>query len=259
MSPRSRRIRSDGAENDLALSREQCRELDRLAEDRYGLVGRVLMENAGRSLAEAAIKLAGPRPRVLIVCGPGANGGDGFVAARHIANAGIRVGVVTLGEPEAGGDAAANLRAIEAMELPIVDGSGGDGSGGAPQAIERVVKRLGGCSCVVDAVFGTGLSRAPKGSAAEAIRTIVLLGDRGAEVVAADVPSGLDADTGEALGDCVRADLTVSFACRKIGFRNPGASAYLGEVSVGEIGAPAALAEELAREASRVPAENGGS
>lgn len=254
MSPRSRRTRPDRTENDLALSREQCRELDRLAEERYGLVGRVLMENAGRSLAEAVIELAGPRPRVLIVCGPGANGGDGFVAARHIANAGIRVGVVTLGEPEAGSDAAANLRAIEAMELPIVDGSGG-----APLAIERVVKRLGGCSCVVDAVFGTGLSRAPKGSAAEAIRTIVLLGDRGAEVVAADVPSGLDADTGEALGDCVRADLTVSFACRKIGFRNPGASAYLGEVSIGEIGAPAALAEELAREAARVPAENGGS
>ncbi len=254
MSPRSRRTRPDDRESVPALSREQCRELDRLAEDRYGLTGRVLMENAGRSLAEAALSLAGPRPRVLIVCGPGANGGDGFVAARHIANAGIRVGVVTLGEPEAGSDAAANLRAIEAMEIPIADGSDG-----AAQAIERTVKRLGGCSCVVDAIFGTGLSRAPEGAPAEAIRTIVLLGDRGAEVVSADVPSGLDADTGEALGDCVRADLTVSFACRKIGFQKRGASAYLGEVSIGEIGAPAALAEELAREAARVPAENGGS
>lgn len=253
MSPGTRRTRPDRTRNTPVLSREQCRELDRLAEERYGLIGRVLMENAGRSLAEAAIELAGPRPRILIVCGPGANGGDGFVAARHIANAGVRVGVVTLGEPDPASDAAANLHAIQAMEIPIADGSGG-----APQAIERVVKRLGGCSCVIDAIFGTGLSRAPEGAAAEAIRTIVLLGDRGAEVVAADVPSGLDADTGEPLGDCVRADLTVSFAVRKMGFQNPGASAYLGEVRIGDIGAPASLAEELAREGSAVSAENGG-
>jgi ADP-dependent NAD(P)H-hydrate dehydratase / NAD(P)H-hydrate epimerase len=212
----------------------------------------VLMENAGRSLAEATLPRAGSRPKVLVVAGPGSNGGDGFVAARHIANAGVRVGVVTLGGPAEGSDAGVNLRAIEAMRLPLADGSGG-----ASQAIERVVKRLGGCSCVIDAVFGTGLSRAPEGAMAEAIRTIVLLGDRGAEVVAADVPSGLDADTGEALGDCVRADLTVSFACRKIGFQSPSAFAYLGEVVIGEIGAPAALAEELAREAA--PVENGGS
>jgi len=254
MSPGSRRTRPDGVESVPALSRESCRELDRLAEERYGLIGLVLMENAGRSLAEATLPRAGSRPKVLVVAGPGSNGGDGFVAARHIANAGVRVGVVTLGEPAEGSDACVNLRAIEAMGLPIVDGSGG-----AAQAIERVVKRLGGCSCVIDAVFGTGLSRAPEGAMAEAIRTIVLLGDRGAEVVSADVPSGLDADTGQALGDCVRADLTVSFAVRKIGFQKPGASAYLGEVRIGDIGVPRELAEELARGPTPAAAENGGS
>jgi len=209
------------------LTRAQVRELDRRAIAEFGIPGVVLMENAGRGAVEVLLRL-GVRGPVVICCGKGNNGGDGFVIARHLGNHGIVARVLLFCAPqELRGDAAINYHIIAKLGLPLEVHA-------APtidlQAVER---QLAVAAWVVDALFGTGLS-GPVRPPLDAV--IAAINRSPAQVLAVDIPSGLDCDTGEPLGPTVRAHHTVTFAAQKVGFTNPAAQQWLGEVHLADIG-----------------------
>ncbi|MBI1190461.1 MAG: NAD(P)H-hydrate epimerase [Tepidisphaera sp.] len=237
------------AEDLFLFTRDQVRSLDRLAIDEFGIPGIVLMENAARHAADVALDgVEGEDdPAALIVCGPGNNGGDGLAVARHLHNAGLDVSIVLLGHPEPGTDAAIQLDIARRMHLPIRHAEGDD----AGQVVLEAARALGGPSVIIDAIFGTGLSRAPAGAGAGAIAAINQLASDTCPVLAIDCPSGMNVDTGEPLGECVRASVTVTFAGLKPGFLSLDAQGWLGEVIVADIGAPREL---LARIGTRLSA-----
>ncbi len=216
------------------LDRDSVRLVDQTAVKEYGIPGIVLMENAARGLADRASKMlteATTSPlTTLIVCGSGNNGGDGYALGRHLHNAGIKTVFVKLGESRAGTDAAINREICLKMglsEVPLDDiGSHAD------------------ADLIVDAIFGTGLDRPVGGPAAEAIEWI---NGVSGPVLAVDVPSGLDCDTGEPLGMTVRADCTVTFVAKKPGLITVAAKEYVGKVVVADIGAPIELVQRFGR------------
>ncbi|MDC0708067.1 NAD(P)H-hydrate dehydratase [Stigmatella sp. ncwal1] len=216
----------------LVLTAAQMREAEQAAESKYGMPSALLMENAGRALAEVARSLAGPRGRFNVVCGPGNNGGDGLVAARFLLEGGARLAVAVVGDrAKMTAEAQRNLKALEATAFRA-------------QALETLPE-LGPEDVVVDALFGTGLSRAPEGPFAEAIQHIDRWRGAGAKVVAADVPSGLQSDTGEPFSPCVEADVTVAFGLLKRGqVLEPGAT-HCGELRRVDIGLSMAAAQGL--------------
>jgi ADP-dependent NAD(P)H-hydrate dehydratase / NAD(P)H-hydrate epimerase len=182
-----------------------------------GVSGQALMENAGRSVADAIMARFAAAP-VIVLCGPGNNGGDGFVVARRLAQAGWAVRVALLGERERfKGDAAGAARGWQGAVVPV-----------SPAA-------LAGARLVVDALFGAGLTRPLEGPARD---TIGALRQSRLPVVAVDLPSGLHGDTGEILGDAAAAKLTVTFHRLKIGHLLLPGRTLLGEVVVGDIGIP---------------------
>jgi len=214
-------------------TRDEIRAFDRYAIEALGLPGIVLMENAGRQIAEAArAMLAGcKKPRVVILAGPGNNGGDGFVVARHLAIVGIRPEVVLLAPREKiVGDADTNLRVLEAMgfQIRVLAGK-------VEAMLGELRPLLAEADLVVDGMLGTGTRgeiREPYASAIGAVN------DARRPVLAIDIPSGLDPDTGKPLGPTVRATKTVTLAAVKVGFRKPGAEEYTGEVVLADIGVP---------------------
>ncbi len=191
---------------------------------RSGTPGLTLMENAGRAVADAIVRRWAPRP-VAVLCGPGNNGGDGFVAARLLAGAGWPLRLGLMGDPGSlKGDAAAMAarweHPVESLSLAM----------------------LGGEPLVVDALFGAGLARPLEGVA------LALAGacaDRGLPCVAVDIPSGIHGDSGAVLGGAFRADLTVTFARRKPGHLLLPGRAHAGDVVVAGIGIPPAAIAEL--------------
>lgn len=219
---------------------DTIREIDRAAVEDYGMTGLQLMENAGRVLAEAVIKevesgAAGASRRVVIIAGKGNNGGDGYVAARHLQNAGLNVMVFALAKPnELKGDAAVNSRIWARM--------GGATAGILTKAdINKYASVVRHACVVVDAIFGVGLKKPVKGVYADVIEIVNSIGKR---VVAVDVPSGIDAETGAVMGVAIRASLTVTMAMPKSGiYQFPGRE-YAGKIVVADIGAPAALVAE---------------
>jgi len=214
-----------------AATRDEIRAFDRYAIEVLGVPGVVLMENAGRQIAEAArAMLAGrAKPRVVILAGPGNNGGDGFVVARHLAMAGIRPEVALLAPREKiVGDADTNLRVLEAMgpSVRVL-------AGAARAMLGELRPLLAEADLLVDGLLGTGTRgeiREPYASAIGAVN------DARRPVLAIDIPSGLDPDTGKPLGPTVRATKTVTMAAVKVGFRKPGAEQYTGEVVLADIG-----------------------
>lgn len=192
----------------------------------HGVPGAVLMENAGEALVRAAVQLSGHRNKVLIVCGLGNNGGDGLVAARRLQGTGREVFCELMGDGSAlKGDAGRNYEALIAAGMKV-----------APIPADVPV---GKGDVVIDALFGTGLSRAPEGRMAEAIQRIARWRAAGAKVIAADLPSGLDSDLGIAHEPCVTADWTLAFAYAKRGqVLEPGATRS-GRLEVVDIALPA--------------------
>jgi hydroxyethylthiazole kinase-like uncharacterized protein yjeF len=225
----------------LVFDRQSIRNLDRAATEEYSIPGIVLMENAARNVAANALKMLTDQlvwsrpPRVLIVCGSGNNGGDGYAAARHLHNHGIHVTVAALGTPQPPSDAAVNRLICQRMRLAIAD-------------IEREsdLQRFADIEfdLIIDAIFGTGLDRPVSGLAAAAIAWI---NESKSRILAVDVPSGLDSTTGGTLGCAVRADQTVTFVGWKSGFLSIEAQKLLGEIVVVDIGAPIELAERFGR------------
>jgi hydroxyethylthiazole kinase-like uncharacterized protein yjeF len=198
---------------------ERMRATDRWAIAEQGIPGIDLMERAGAGLADLVAELAGGAGPIAVVCGKGNNGGDGYVAARHLREAGRDVRVLTIAPvAELEGDAAAN-----AARLP----------GDPPEPFSAAA--LEPAALAVDALLGTGFSGAPRGPAVEAIDA---LNAWAGAVVACDVPSGVDASTGETAGAAARAVATATFAAAKPGlWINPG-KAHAGAVRVIDIGIP---------------------
>jgi NAD(P)H-hydrate epimerase len=247
------------------LSREEVRRLDVKAGEGLGLPTLLLMENAGRGAAGWLAELLGaippdaggrpltpppslphpevphgPRPaRVLVLCGPGNNGGDGGVVARHLDAWGFPVRVAWFARRD-------QLRGDAAAQWTILEKSGVAQSAWFddhpcetidPQALQAL---LTGADWLVDGLLGTGLSRPVEGPLRAVIEAI---NHSGKPVLALDLPSGLDADTGQPLGAAVRAEATATFVAAKLGFAAPGAADYTGEVAIIDIGLPRCLLE----------------
>lgn len=188
------------------------------------------MENAACGVADVVRSTLArtPAARVLIACGRGNNGGDGYALARHLYNDGVEVVLLRLGEPAADSDARINHDICVAMDLPFITFD--------------EIEQAGEVDLIVDAIFGTGLDRPVECEAAEVIEWINALTT---PVVSIDLPSGLDCDTGRPLGIAVRATMTVSFLGWKKGFLAKGADEFVGEISVAHIGAPRDLFGEF--------------
>lgn len=233
----------NAAEEDLLVfTRQAVRNVDRLAVERYGIPSIVLMENAAIHLADIALQMLSEiaHPRVLIICGPGNNGGDGLALARHLDNAGLETRILLASEAKnISGDAATNLAIAKSMNLPIFH----LGTLPAAEALDRACEGWKSPDLIVDALLGTGLSRPVDEPLLSLIGTINDLQATGAGVLCVDLPSGLDCDTGQVLGDAVCGVVTVSFVGLKAGFLNLAAQDFLGDVIVADIGAP----QELAR------------
>jgi NAD(P)H-hydrate epimerase len=213
------------------LTRAEVREVDRRAIQDFGLPGVALMENAGRGAA-AVLHERVPRARVSIVCGKGNNAGDGFVIARHLANLGHEVRLLLACDPgDLRGDAALNWQVVDRMGLPAIR------LDAAAQADWE--EAIAGADWIVDALLGTGAVGPPRGAIATAIAAVNAVAARdGVHVLAVDLPSGLDCDSGLVAEPCIRADITATFVAPKVGFESPGAVAVLGAVRVVDIGAP---------------------
>lgn len=236
-----------GMNQPFTLTRAQVRELDRRAIDEYGLPGIVLMENAGRGCAELLMRLNPDRRPTVILCGPGNNGGDGFVVARHLDNAGwpVRMFCVFFGNTFPP-DAEANYKTLQVIRAdhhdtvpfaPVLWDT-------MPHLKDGLQDLLRNDSVVVDALFGTGLSRPLAYPYSEVVAQV---NASGLSAFAIDIPSGLDCDTGEPLGPTVRATHTATFVAPKRGFLNPKSREWTGEVHVIDIGAPRKLIDEYRR------------
>lgn len=217
------------------LTCNQIRELDVLTIEHIGIPGIVLMENASRAVADfirsTLIDPAGAR--IVIACGPGNNGGDGFAIARHLHNAAAHVLVALAVAPsQMRGDAATNLHILERMGIEPV-------AAYEPAGFERAAAATRAADVVVDALLGSGARGAPRGVVAALIE--LLNAAPRARRIAVDIPSGLDADAGIVAQPCFVADATVTFVAAKVGFSTPAAQAVLGRVLVADIGIPRAL------------------
>lgn len=255
-------IHSDAPFPPRVFTRQQLRELDRRAAEEFGIPLLLLMENAGRAVAETAWNLIGSqRGTILILVGPGNNGADGLVAARHLAEAGSDVGVAggdveifTLFDPSdpkilSNPALATHLNITRALQLPLTP---------LVTSLEPLQNRLPTNRStpsttpttppppllIIDALFGTGLTRPLSGIHAAVVE---LINASGHPVLAIDIPSGLDADTGLPVGNgpAIKATHTISFCGWKTGFLNPAAQTYTGQIRIAHIGVPRVLLNQL--------------
>jgi NAD(P)H-hydrate epimerase len=216
----------------LLMSRDEVRAFDAWAINELGIPGIVLMENAGRSCAQLIVeKLSGiKKPRVCIFCGTGNNGGDGFVIARHLLNAGFAVTVVVCGNiAKIRGDARINLDILTGLGLKIerLDMEGTD------DFDARVTKLANEANMIIDAIFGTGLTGILRD---EYKRLIESINELGCPILSVDIPSGLDCDTGLPFGAVIKANCTVTFVAVKKGCVFENARAYTGDIFIASIG-----------------------
>jgi NAD(P)H-hydrate epimerase len=234
--------------NEPVLSRAAVRELDRRAIEEYGIPSLLLMENAGRACADEASRvLGGSQGPVLVLCGPGNNGGDGLVIARTLSNRGVEASAVFAGTraklASGSADVATNLRLWEGLGRTLERVT-------TPGDFEGLASRLARAALLVDALFGTGLVRELEDPWRGLVR---LVNAARRPVLAVDVPSGLDADTGAVLGEAVRAAVTVTFVAAKPGFYRGMGPELCGRIVVAEIGIPRPWIETAARSGAAAP------
>ena len=213
------------------MTRDEARAFDAWAINTIGVPGVVLMENAGRSCAElieeklqnAAIA------EVCIFCGTGNNGGDGYVIARHLLNSDYKVRIAIFGSlDKVKGDAKTNLDILLALNHPVEQMDPH-----SPDIAGKVKEFASDADVIVDGILGTGLSGELRDGYKQIIEAINALK---CPVLAIDIPSGLDCDTGEPLGAAVKADYTVTFGALKKGFTSSEAARYTGEIYIASIG-----------------------
>lgn len=219
------------------LTAAQMKEIDRRAIAELGIPGTVLMENAGIRVVEVLARAVEgfEAADVVVVAGKGNNGGDGFVVARHLHNMGLRPSVLLLAsKDEVKGDAAVNLSIAGNMGIPIAEVV-------SPEDWKHHRKALARADLIVDALFGTGLTKPVEGLQARVIGDINAAPGFKAAV---DIPSGLSSDTSRVIGPAVRADLTVTLAAPKIAHVLPPSEEYIGRLFVAPIGIPPALFDD---------------
>ena len=221
------------------LTAAEMRRMDEMTIENFGLPGRVLMENAGRGATRVILEKFPDiyAEDVTVVAGRGNNGGDGFVIARYLAQAGVNVQVYLLAERrKVRGDALANLEMLSALDIEVVE---------VPDetAFARIKAEMGRNSLWVDAILGTGLSDEVKGLFKAVINYI---NNHPAPVFAVDIPSGLSSETGNPMGAGIKADVTATFAFAKIGhLLMPGAT-LTGRLHIIDIGIPPYVVEHVA-------------
>lgn len=223
------------------LTAAQSREVDRLALTEFGLPTLVLMENAARAVADVALDALkhSDHPAVLILAGPGNNGGDALAAARHLHNAGAAVDIVLAYPPEAcKGDCALHLRTVQHMNIPLRTWN---------PAHPLTSTSTTTPTLIIDGLFGTGLARPLDATTAALIHAANALAAAAPLMLAVDLPTGMDADSGNPVGESpiIRADATVTFAALKPGLLALAAQSFVGEVIVGDIGVPQELLRRL--------------
>ncbi len=216
--------------------------MDQRATEHYGIPSLILMENAGRAVFDVAEQVLGKTETraIVVVCGPGNNGGDGFAAARHLHIAGESVSVFYFGDRSAAkGDALTNIQIAEKMGLDI------DYSGD----VDNLQSAIDEAGLVIDALLGTGAKGELRPETAEVVGCMNLRG--GSALVAVDIPSGVDADTGVELGPkedpeqaAVSADVTVTFALPKIGLVTYPGAELAGRLVIADIGIPQEALED---------------
>jgi len=226
----------------MYLSRVQVREIDHRAAKEFGMPSIVLMENAGLGATEWLMSL-GVSGRVLVCCGKGNNGGDGFVIARHLDLQGVAVRLLLFTDPnELSGDAATNwaIASRSGISIEVVPRT--------PSAFSLPAASFTDADWIVDALFGTGLAgelRPPWD------HVIAWINASHSRVLAVDIPSGLDCDSGQPLGCAVRATHTATFVAPKKGFANPQAAFWTGMIKTISIGAPRVLLEQYLASGSK--------
>lgn len=234
------------------LTAGEMREVDRLTTERYGIPSLSLMENAGKSVADFMARRFRrlESRRIVVLCGKGNNGGDGFVTARHLADAGTTpIVILVAAQDEMRGDAAVNRDRWQK-------------SGGEVRVVltssdwQRAKPSVNSADLIVDALLGTGVKGPVEGLLSEVIHEVNGR-DRGKVVIAVDIPSGLPADindaresnagTKDSSRNIISADCTVTFTAPKVGMFFGNAAAYVGQLIVREIGSPPELVEEIGK------------
>ncbi|MCR4317516.1 MAG: NAD(P)H-hydrate epimerase [Planctomycetes bacterium] len=226
-----------GTLRDIAVTRETMRELDRIAIEEYGIPGLILMENAGIGCTRAAIELMTrtEKSRAVIFAGPGNNGGDGFVVARHLMNSGYETLVCHLAGSSGGtADLDTNRRIYENMDglISIIE----EGVSASAFIYDHVPDDV----IIVDALFGTGLTKPLEGTALEIVRE---LSRTKTPKLAVDVPSGLCANTGKVLGACAQMEMTICLGLPKKGLFEEEGADLSGEVHWVDISLPRDLVD----------------
>lgn len=216
------------------LTSKQMKEIDRVAIEEMGILGPTLMENAGLQIFQNIQKRFSEltKEKIVIVAGKGNNGGDGFVVARHLFNHGAEPEVLLLAsKKEVKGDAAVNLKIADEIGIKIHEVC-------SPKDLNLHKGKIFLATLLVDAVFGTGLTKPAEGLY---VKVIELINKSKAYTIAVDIPSGLSSDTFQIIGPCVKADLTVTLAAPKISHVFPPAEEYVGKLEVADISIPSFL------------------
>jgi NAD(P)H-hydrate epimerase len=218
------------------LSRELARKIDADAMSQLQIPGLVLMENAARGVADHLVSRITTDARIVILCGPGNNGGDGLALARQLAARSVNSEVLLIAAGrQLSKDAAANLSFLQGSGIPVVN------CDNDLQPAFNELQTLNGNDWIVDALLGSGLQGPPRQPFDE---IITAANHSPAQVLAVDIPSGLDCDSGLPLGATIRATLTVTFVAQKSGFQNPSAAPFIGHCEVEHIGLPSRWVED---------------
>jgi len=219
------------AKNSKLLTAKSAKNIDTRARVVLGISTLVLMENAGRGLAEEALKILRKRPKVAIFCGRGNNGGDGFVAARHLLNYGIHPTIFLAGSiPDVKNEARTNLGILLNLKQKIIEVNENN--------LNLVKSKISKCNLIIDALLGVGLTGPVRGIFGDLIE---IINASGSYVLSVDIPSGLDATTGRVLGSCVKAAKTVTFVAKKRGMVIACGPRLCGKVVVRDLGIPLSL------------------
>ncbi len=210
------------------INARQAKALDVKAKEKFGISTLVLMENAGRGVAEEAIKMLRGKKSMAIFCGKGNNGADGFVAARHLLIQGIRPDIFLIGSiNEVVNEARENLEILLKLKQKIFEIT--------EENLSPVKNRISRYALIIDALLGVGLSGEVRGIFSDLIG---IVNSTKAKILSVDIPSGLDATSGEVLGCCVKADKTVTFVAKKRGMIYGEGKKYCGDVLIRDIGVP---------------------
>ena len=231
----------------LKVTIDQMREIDRRTIEEYGIPSIVLMENAGRQAYEVAKKMLGKdltKKKAAVICGKGKNGGDGFVVARYLLNYGANIYVFLLGDVSSlAEETLINFQILKKCRIEIDEVK-------TSNEIKGIENALKSADLVIDAILGIGV----RGEVKSPLKDVIeIINSSGKHVMSIDIPSGLDGDTGDVLGVCVKATATVTMGAVKNGFFLKDGPSHVGELTVADIGIPSALLKRLNDASNKSP------